>query len=126
MMRTAHSPGLLVGEERDHEVALGLMALAQDVLQRGDDHGIHVLHVHRASAPEHAVFDDAAERIDAPVVGVGGHDVGVAVHHQRRQARIGTLHAGYDARAAGIGVDVGGRQSELFEQRTEIFGRLGF
>ena len=49
----------------------------------GEDHGVHVLHVDGAAAPEQAVLDHAAERVDRPVGGIGRNDVEVAVHDER-------------------------------------------
>ena len=82
VVRAEHSAGFLVGEERDDEVAGRLLVGAEDVLERGEDHRIHVLHVDGAAAPEHAVLDDALERVDRPVVRLGGHHVEVAVDDQ--------------------------------------------
>ena len=74
---------LLVGEEREDEVALGLLAGAEDVGHRRQDHGVHVLHVDGAAAPQHPVADLAGERVDAPVLGDRGDDVEVAVQDER-------------------------------------------
>ena len=75
-------PGLLVGGEREHDVAGGLAALAQPLADDGQHHRVHVLHVDRAAAPDAAVGDLAGERVVPPVGGVGGHDVEVAVDEQ--------------------------------------------
>ena len=91
---------LLVGEEREDEVALGLLARAQDVGDRGQDHGVHVLHVDRTAAPQHPVADLAREGIDAPVLGDGGDDVEVTVQNEGGLARVAPGNPRHDVRAA--------------------------
>ena len=77
------APGLLVGGERDHDVAGGLALLAQALTDDGQHHRVHVLHVDRAAAPDAAVGLLAGERVVAPVRGVGRDHVQVAVDQQR-------------------------------------------
>jgi len=96
---------LLVGEERHDEVACRTLPRAQDVADRGQDHRIHVLHVDGAAAPEQAVFDLAAERVDGPVARVGRNDIEVTVDDEGRLARVGALDTGHHARAARIGLE---------------------
>ncbi len=119
------SPVLLVREEGDDQVALGALVGAKDVLQRRDDHGVHVLHVDRAAPPQHSVANDAAERIDSPVGGIGGNDIGVAVHDERRLGAVEPLDSGDDARATGRGIHVFGGQPEVFEQCAQVLGGIG-
>ena len=79
--------GLLVGDVGQHDVARRLDAGAGPVADQRQDHGVHVLHVDRAAAPDVAVALLAGERVDAPLGRIGGDDVEVAVHEQRRAAR---------------------------------------
>ena len=79
--------GLLVGHEREHQIARRHDAGAFEVPRDGEHHADHVLHVDRAAAPDVAVLDGAGERVHAPVGGLGGHHVEVAVDQQRTAAR---------------------------------------
>jgi hypothetical protein len=120
-----HAAVLLVGEVGHDELARGQLTGREDVAERRQDHGIHVLHVDSAAAPQHAVLDDALEGIDAPVRGVGGHDVEVSVQHHRRSFRIAARHPRDDARATRRGVEQLRPQTERFELRRHVLGRLG-
>ncbi len=85
-VRAEPAAGLLVGHERQHDVARRLAAAARaHSPDDGERHRVHVLHVDRAAAPDAAVDDLAGERVDRPVGGVGRHDVEVAVDQQRRR-----------------------------------------
>ncbi len=81
--------GLLVGDEREHQVARRHDARAFEVPGDRDDHADHVLHVDRAAAPHVAVLDRAGERVHAPVRRLGGHHVEVAVQQQRSAVGVG-------------------------------------
>ena len=78
--RAGDAPHLLVGEEGDDEVPRRSPALPCPAAEHGQDHGIHVLHVHRAPAPDAAVDDLAAERVHRPLGGFGRNHVEMAVH----------------------------------------------
>ena len=86
--------GLLVGDEREHQVARRDDAGAFEVPGDRDHHADHVLHVDRAAAPHVAVLDGTGERVHAPVGGLGGHDVEVAVHQQGATRAVGAVAAG--------------------------------
>jgi hypothetical protein len=58
--------------------------------------------------PDAPVALSAPERVDLPVGGVGGDDIGVAVHDEAGEARVGAFDADHDARAAGATLDEGG------------------
>ena len=51
-----------------------------------ENHGVHVLHVHRASTPHHGhagvLFDLRRERWVCPVGGIGGDDVEMTMQQQ--------------------------------------------
>jgi hypothetical protein len=81
--RAVHPAGLLVGEERQHQVAVGDHAAAGVVPGHGDQDGGVALHVHRAAAVQHAVVDLGTERRVGPVRGVGRDHVQVRVRDQR-------------------------------------------
>ena len=123
-VRAEHSPVLLVGEEGDNEIACRLAAALEDVAKGRDDHRVHVLHVHRPAAPEHSVADCSLEGVDCPIRRVGGYDIRMPVHDQRRLAGVRSGYACDDACAPGRGVDVLRRQTEPLEVRAEVFGRL--
>lgn len=124
VVRALDSPGLLVGEEGDDEVALRLLPLAEDVLQRGDDHGIHVLHVDGATTPEHAVLDDAAEGVDGPIGRICRDHVEVAVNDERRLLGVAPLHPCDDAGAPGVGVEELRLQAERAQVLCHVLGGL--
>ncbi len=75
--------GLLVGGEAEHDRAIGHRVRAGPGADDGQQHGVEVLHVDRAAAPQVAVADLAGERVDLPVLGRGRHDIEVAVQQQR-------------------------------------------
>src|SRR5690606_33349523 len=58
------------------------VAGALPVAHHRQHHRVEVLHVHRAAAPEEAVAQLTAERVDGPLPGVGRHHVQVSVHQQ--------------------------------------------
>ena len=77
---------LLVGQERQDHIAGRTAAFPHPLADDGEDHRVHVLHVHGAAAPDArfvpAVVDLARERVDPPVRRVGGNHVEVAVEEQ--------------------------------------------
>ena len=73
-----------VREEGHHEVTRWLTPAAQDVCDRGEDHGVHVLHVDRAASPQHPVANLSCEGVDRPVLSDSWHDVEVPVKEQVR------------------------------------------
>ena len=75
---------LLIREEREDDVARRTAALTQSVAHHGQGHRVHVLHVDRPATPDAAVLHLTGERMNSPVVGVGGHDVEVPVDEERR------------------------------------------
>ena len=83
--------GLLVGEEGERRRARRLGPRAREVADTGQDHRVHVLHVHRPTTPEAPVAFLGGERVHLPVSGIRGDDVGVAVHDQTGPGRVGAL-----------------------------------
>ena len=122
--------GLLIGEEGNNEVPSRDESLGQHGPDGGDDHRVHVLHVHRAAAPQQPVLDDAFEGIDAPVLCGCGNDVGVAVDDESRSLRIGAFDAGDEVGPSRGGFDDFGLQVHLGEPGCDEFGgrklRVGF
>ena len=115
---------LLVGEEHQDEVALGEVAGSQDVGDGGEDHGVHVLHVHGTPAPQHPVADLAGERIDRPVRRHRGHDVEVAVQHEGGLAGVAAADTRHHVRAARDRLVVLGLQAQRLEVRADVLGGL--
>ena len=124
MLGTVDAAVLLVGEEREHEVALRGSAGAQQVGGGREDHRVHVLHVHGAAAPEHPVADLPRERIDRPVRGIGGDHVEVAMDDEGRLLGVAARDASDDARATRVGVDQLRSEAELTQVRGDVLGRL--
>ena len=90
-----------------------------------EHHADHVLHVDRAAAPDVAVLDGAGERVHAPVGGLGGHHVEVAVDQQRAAVRVGAGQPGEDVAAARCaGLDVLGLVADLLELLGDPVGAL--
>jgi hypothetical protein len=87
-LRAEQAAGLLVGEEREHEVARRHDPFALEVPRQGQRHADHVLHVDRAASPHVPVLHGTGERVHGPLGGVGGHDVEVTVDEQRAPAGI--------------------------------------
>ena len=88
--------GLLVGQEREHQVARWDDASAFEVPGDRDHHADHVLHVDRAAAPHVAVLEGTGERVHAPVRRLGGHHVEVPVQHQGPARGVRALQPGED------------------------------
>ena len=78
-VRPLASTGLLVGREDERDRSGGDGAGALACPHHREQHGVEVLHVDGPAAPEVAVLHLAGERVDGPVVGLGGHDVEVPV-----------------------------------------------
>ena len=91
---------LLVGEERQDEVAARPAPLAQPPPDDGERHGQAALHVDGAAPPHAPVADLARERRDGPLGGVGGDHVQVPVDQERGMAGIGAGDAGQHAGAS--------------------------
>ena len=117
---------LLVGQERQHDVPRRPAALPEPLPDHGEDHRVHVLHVHRAAAPDAAVTDLAGERVDLPVRRVGGDHVEVAVDQQGRPGRVRPGDPGHHAGAARVRLKYRRLQADLGEQRGDVLGRLAF
>ncbi len=105
-----HRARLLVGGERDDEVAPGAYARAHPVADDGEDHRVHVLHVDGAAPPDHAVAHLAGERVHAPVVRPRGDDVEMTVDEQGGGGGVGAREARDD-----VGAPRGALQERRFE-----------
>ncbi len=92
---------LLVGEEREDDVARRLAPGAHPLADDGQHHRVHVLHVDGATSPDATLGHLGGERVVGPLLGLGGHDVEVAVHEQPGAAGVRPLDPGHDAGAAG-------------------------
>ena len=121
--RPVDAPGLLVREERQHDVARRGSALAHHLAHDGEHHRVHVLHVHGPAAPEHAVDLLAAERVDGPVLRGGGHHVGVTVQHQRRPARVHPGQSHDDVRPPRRGLEELRLEPDLLQRGHDVLGR---
>ena len=125
-VRAVGAAGLLVGEEREHDVARGDGALGGELARERQDHRVHVLHVHRAPAPDVAVLDRAGQRVDRPLALVEGHDVEVPVHEQRGALGIGALQPREHVVPPGSpGLDHLGLEPHLAQLRVHVGGGLG-
>ena len=114
---------LLVGGEAQHHLALrrrtGRGAGAYDAEQ----HRVEVLHVDRPAAPDLAVLDLPAERVDLPVRRLGRYDVEVAVE-QQRGTPVAPAPARHDVGATGPALDDLALDADLVEQRGDVLGGL--
>src|SRR5664279_1389614 len=88
-LRPRGAAGLLVRHERENQVPRRYVAGAFELPGHGDRQGHHVLHVHRAAAPDVPVLYGAGERVDSPLRGVRRHHVDVPVDQQRAAPRSG-------------------------------------
>ncbi len=113
----------LIGEERQHHVTRRPAALPEPLADDREDHGVHVLHVHGAAAPDAVVAQFAGERVHTPVAGVGRDHVEVTVDEQRWPSRIRPADPGHHAGAAGTGFQHDGFQADLGEQSGDVFCR---
>ena len=123
-LRALHAPVFLVGEEDQHEVALGALSGAQQLGDGCQDHGIHVFHVDRAAPPEQSVADDSGERVDTPVAGDSGDDVEVPVQHQGGFVGVSAGDAGHQVRAPRDGLVVLDVEAQLGEEGPDVLGGL--
>ncbi len=115
---------LLVREERHDQVARRALAGAHQVADGREDHGVHVLHVDGAAAPDAVVDHIAGERVDLPVVGAGGDDVQVPVHEQGGAGGIGARDPREDVRPLRPGLDQLGLETDLAQQARDQLGGL--
>jgi hypothetical protein len=112
--------GLLVGGEREDQVARRAYPAAAPVPHHREHHRVEVLHVDRAPAPQVPVAQLTGERVDRPLAGVGRYHVEVPVHEQRAARRVGTFEPRDDAGPAGRRLaDLRG-QADLVEQAGDV------
>ena len=120
--RAEAAAGLLVREHRDDDVPGRLAPLAGHLPDDGQDHRVHVLHVHGAAAPDQAVDLLGAERVHGPVLGPRRHDVEVTVQHERGPRRVLALEPHDDAGPAGGALEQLGVEPDLGEQAHDVLG----
>ena len=111
---------LLVGGEREHDVAGRLAPLAHPLPDDREDHRVHILHVDRAAPPHAPVGDLPGERVERPVAGVGRHHVQVPVDKQGRAAPVRALDPGHQAGALGVRLKHRRLQADLAEQPRHV------
>nr|BFE58557.1 hypothetical protein GCM10020063_030830 [Dactylosporangium thailandense] len=92
---------LLVGDEREHDVAGRYHIVTLELPRDRQRHGHHVLHVDRAASPQVAVADLAGEGRHGPLGRVGRHHIEVTVHEERATLRVGAGQAHDDVAALG-------------------------
>jgi hypothetical protein len=115
--------GLLVGQEGKYHVPRRTTALPHPPPHDREDHRVHILHVHRAPAPDRPVHGLAGKRRDGPVRGVGRDDVQVAVHEEGRPGRILSPDPGHHARPAWVRFQDCRLQADLAEEGGNVLGR---
>jgi hypothetical protein len=120
---TQGAAGLLVSEEGEDDVPLGLFPGPGEAPQDRKDHGVHVLHVDGAAAPDEPVLQFGAERVHGPLVLEGGNHVEVAVHYQGAGRRVLTGHPGDHVRAAGRRLKDLRFHADFFNEPGCILGR---
>ena len=86
-VRAQHAARLLVGGEHQPNGTTRRHARAGSGPDDAQDHRVEVFHVYRAATPDAVVDDLPSERVDGPVVGMGRHDIQVAVDEQGRSVR---------------------------------------
>ena len=123
-LRAFNAAVLLVGEEHQDEVTLWSLSRAEQVGDRGKDHRVHVLHVHRSPSPEHAVAHLAGEGIHAPVLRHRRDDVEVSVQHEGRSIGVSTRHPGHHVGAPVDGFVVLGLQAQRLQECPDVLRRL--
>ena len=114
--------GLLVGGEAEHRRPGRLDPGAGPGAHHREQHRVEVLHVDGAAAPQVAVLHLAGERVHRPVVGLGGHDVEVAVQ-QQRVAVAGAPARHHVGPPLDAFVDLR-LQADLGQQRGDVLGGL--
>jgi hypothetical protein len=92
--RTELAARLFVGEHCYHDVARGSLASSYQLAYRRNHHGVAALHVDGAATENLAVAQFTAERVEGPILRLGGHDIEVAVKQQGRRIRVCALPAG--------------------------------
>ena len=85
---------LLVGDEREDEIARRHDARTLQLSGDHDHHADHVLHVDRAAAPDIAVFDRSGKRVHAPVGRFGRHHVEMPMDEQGATRTVGARETG--------------------------------
>ena len=78
-MSAVTAAGLLVGKQQDHDVATGANTFSTPAPKHGQDHGVHVLHVNSATAPDESLVNLGRERRMGPIGGDRRHDVEMTV-----------------------------------------------
>src|SRR5450631_765303 len=105
-MAAEHSPCLLIGEEAEDQVTWWLQARSCEMAEIGQDHGVHILHIDRATPPDTAVPDLGGEGIHLPVGCVRRHHVQVSMDRQSRTSPVRTLNADKDIGAPWCALDI--------------------
>ena len=125
-VRAESATGLLIGEERHHQRTAAAPTGADPVADDGEHHRVHVLHVDCAAAPQHrhaaVVGDLAGERRVCPVVGVGRHDIEMAVQQQSRSVGVGAFPTREDTGATRCRLDQLDRQADLAQEASDVLG----
>ena len=125
-LRPVFAAVLLVGHEREHQVARRDDAGPTEMPGNDDHHADHVLHVDRAAAPDIAVLDRAGERMHAPLGRLGGHHVKMPVDQQRAARAVRALEAGEHIAAPGrAGLQVLDLVADVFQLGGDPVGAFG-
>ena len=75
----------LIGDRKQHQVALERQLEAPDQYHHEQLHHRHALHIERTTTPNLAVDQFPRKRVDAPVLGFGGNHVDVRKQYDRPQ-----------------------------------------
>ncbi len=121
--RTVCAACLLVGQEGQHNVPGRAAALAQPLAHHREHHGVHILHVDGAAAPDAVPFDLAGERVHPPVRRVGGHHIEVAMNEQGRPGRILAGDPGKQACPFGMRLQQYWLDADLSKQGGNVLSR---
>ena len=124
-LRPERAARLLVGEEREDEVARRHDPVAAEPAGDRDHHRVHVLHVDRAAAPHVAVLHRTGEGVHRPLRRLGGHDVEVPVDEQRATLAVRAGQPAEDVAASGrAGVEHLHLVPDLGELPRDVLRRL--
>src|SRR6218665_1151110 len=123
-VRPEHAARFFVREKGDDEIALRLRSGAEDVPQCGQNHRIHVFHVDRTTAPQHAILDGASKRVNAPLGCLSRHDIQMPVHNERGLRAVASGYPDSEARSTRIGLEEAWSQSQPGQVRFDVFSGL--
>ncbi len=123
-----------IGKKCDDHISPGPDSIARPMTHYGQDHGIHVFHVHSTTSPNEPIVDLCTKRRVGPICGYRRHNIKMSVDYECIGARVGSRNPQVNAPAGISGCHIHLRVVPHFAQSlgavvsyfclTDCFGRV--